>query len=261
VVSVKKSINRCKGKRIVKIIVVIPARYGSSRFAGKVLAKETGKYLVQHTYERALCAKSVDQALIATDDQRVMAACAEFGAACVMTSADHQSGTDRIAEAVADVDVDIVVNLQADEPEIDSEYIDRVAGLLIDNPDASMATLLAPFETADDVANPNIVKCITDTRGRAIYFSRSVIPYDRQSGGVGEAGKYKRHLGIYAYRKSFLMKYTSMKPSFLEQTEKLEQLRAIENGYTILTAMVEKAWDGVDTEEQYQAFVQRVAKD
>jgi 3-deoxy-manno-octulosonate cytidylyltransferase (CMP-KDO synthetase) len=261
VVSVKKSINRCKGKRIVKIIVVIPARYGSSRFAGKVLAKETGKYLVQHTYERALCAKSVDQALIATDDQRVMAACAEFGAACVMTSADHQSGTDRIAEAVADVDVDIVVNLQADEPEIDSEYIDRVAGLLIDNPDASMATLLAPFETADDVANPNIVKCITDTRGRAIYFSRSVIPYDRQSGGVGEAGNYKRHLGIYAYRKSFLMKYTSMKPSFLEQTEKLEQLRAIENGYTILTAMVEKAWDGVDTEEQYQAFVQRVAKD
>ena len=244
-----------------KIIVVIPARYGSSRFSGKVLAKETGKYLVQHTYERALCAQSVDQALIATDDQRVMDACKEFGGACVMTSATHQSGTDRIAEAVADMDVDIVVNLQADEPEIDPAYIDQVVGLLIDAPDASMATLLAPFETAADVANPNIVKCITDMKGRAIYFSRSVIPYDRQTGGVGDAGNYMRHLGIYAYRKDFLMKYTSLEPSFLEQAEKLEQLRAIENGYTILTGMVNKAWDGVDTEEQYQAFVQRMTND
>ena len=242
-----------------KIIVVIPARYGSSRFAGKVLARETGKYLVQHTYERALCAKSVDQALIATDDQRVKDASAEFRGDCVMTSVAHQSGTDRIAEAVADIDADIIVNLQADEPEIDSSYIDLVAGLLAGNPDASMATLLAPFETADDVSNPNIVKCITDLTGRAIYFSRSAIPYDRNAGGVGEVGCFKRHLGIYAYRKDFLMEYTSLKPSFLEQREKLEQLRAIENGYTILTGMVDKAWDGVDTEEQYQAFVRRVS--
>ncbi|MHC5100967.1 MAG: cytidylyltransferase domain-containing protein, partial [Planctomycetota bacterium] len=128
-----------------KIIVVIPARYGSSRFAGKVLARETGKYLVQHTYERAICAKTVDQALIATDDHRVTGACAQFGGACVMTSIEHQSGTDRIAEAVEDMDVDIIINLQADEPEIDPSYIDQVAGLLVDNPDAEMATLLAPF--------------------------------------------------------------------------------------------------------------------
>ena len=242
-----------------KIIVVIPARYGSSRFAGKVLARETGKYLVQHTYERALCAKSVDQALIATDDQRVKDACAEFRGDCVMTSVAHQSGTDRIAEAVADIDADIIVNLQADEPEIDPSFIDLVAGLLAGNADASMATLLAPFETADDVSNPNIVKCVTDLMGKAIYFSRSAIPYDRNAGGVGEVGYYKRHLGIYAYRKDFLMEYTSLKPSFLEQREKLEQLRAIENGYTILTGMVDKAWDGVDTEEQYQAFVRRVS--
>jgi 3-deoxy-manno-octulosonate cytidylyltransferase (CMP-KDO synthetase) len=258
VVSSEKTKNRCKEKLIVKIIVVIPARYGSSRFVGKVLARETGKYLVQHTYERALCAKRVDQALIATDDQRVMDACAEFGGACVMTSVAHQSGTDRIAEAVADMDAGIIVNLQADEPEIDPSYIDQVAGLLVDNSDASMATLVAPFETADDVANPNIVKCITDTTGRAIYFSRSAIPYDRNASGVGEVGYYKRHVGIYAYRKDFLMEYTSLEPSFLEQCEKLEQLRAIENGYTILTGMVEKAWDGVDTEEQYQAFASRV---
>lgn len=243
-----------------KIIVVIPARYGSSRFAGKVLAKDTGKYLVQHTYERALCASCVDTVLIATDDERVLEACRTFDAACVMTSAEHQSGTDRIAEAVAEMDVDIVVNLQADEPDIDPAYIDRVAGLLTANPDAAMATLLAPFDDAADVANPNIVKCITDTAGRAIYFSRSPIPYDRQAGGVGAVDCYRRHLGIYAYRKDFLTIYTAMAPSFLEQTEKLEQLRAIENGYTILTATVEKAWDGVDTEEQYQAFVDRMRK-
>ena len=243
-----------------KIIVVIPARYGSSRFAGKVLAKETGKYLVQHTYERAVCAKSIDQVLIATDDQRVMDACAEFGGICVITSVEHQSGTDRIAEAVSDMDVDVIVNLQADEPEIDPHYIDRVAGLLVDNSDAGMATLLAPFKSVDDVVNPNIVKCITERDGKAIYFSRSAIPYDRATGGAGDIGNYKRHLGIYAYRKRFLMDYTAMEPSFLERTEKLEQLRAIENGHTILTAMVEKAWDGIDTQEQYQAFVKRVAK-
>lgn len=242
-------------------MVVIPARYGSSRFEGKVLARESGKYLVQHTYEQALCATRVDQALIATDDARVMAACQAFGAPCVMTSIAHPSGTDRIAEAVADVEVDIIVNLQADEPEIDPAYIDKVAALLVDNPDAAMATLLAPMESADDVANPNIVKCVTDKTGRAIYFSRSVIPYDRTAAGVGDAANYKRHLGIYAYRKRFLMQYITLEPSFLEQTEKLEQLRVLENGFTILTAMVEAAWDGIDTLQQYQAFVARVTKD
>ncbi|MHC5082718.1 MAG: 3-deoxy-manno-octulosonate cytidylyltransferase [Planctomycetota bacterium] len=239
-------------------MVVIPARYGSSRFAGKVLAKDTGKYLVQHTYEQALCAKCVDKVLIATDDNQVVAACKEFNAPCVMTSVAHQSGTDRIAEAVAETEVDIIVNLQADEPEIDPKYIDQVAGLLLNHPDASMATLLAPFESAADVANPNIVKCITDCNQKAIYFSRSVIPFDRSAeNGVGDISNYKRHLGIYAYRKDFLMKYTTLQPSFLEQREKLEQLRAIENGYTILAGLVKKAWDGVDTEEQYQAFVER----
>jgi len=239
-------------------IVVIPARYGSSRLAGKVLAKQTGKYLVQHTYERALCAKRVREVLIAADDERVMSACREFGAPCVMTSPAHQSGTDRIAEAVAWRGCDIVVNLQADEPEIDPDYIDRVVGLLEDNPSAQMATLLAPFETAEEVANPNIVKCVTDKNGRALYFSRSVVPYDRQSAGVGAVGQYRRHLGIYAYRRDFLKVYTTLPQSMLEQTEKLEQLRVLENGYTILTATVEKAWDGVDTPEQYAAFVQRM---
>ncbi|MCE5187057.1 MAG: 3-deoxy-manno-octulosonate cytidylyltransferase [Planctomycetaceae bacterium] len=243
-----------------KVIVVIPARYGSSRMAGKVLAKGTGKYLVQHTYERALTARGVHQVLIATDDSRVLEACKEFGAPCVMTSAAHQSGTDRIAEAAAELDVDIIVNLQADEPEIDAACIELVAGLLIQHPEADMGTLLAPFERPEDVLNPNIVKCVTAQNGKALYFSRSVIPCDRTSGGAGPVGSYKRHLGIYAYRKDFLMKFSSLKPSPLELEEKLEQLRALENGYAIWTAMVKKAWDGVDTEEQYKAFVKRCLK-
>lgn len=241
-----------------KVIVVIPARYGSSRMEGKVLAQESGKYLVQHTFEQARKAGSADQVLIAADDSRVLRACQEFGAPCVMTRTDHPSGTDRIAEAVSDLDCDIVVNLQADEPEINPDYIDRVARLLVDHPKADMATLLAPFESAGQAADPNIVKCVTDPTGRAIYFSRSVIPYDRRAGGLGAAGLYKRHLGIYAYRKAFLIRFPKLKPSLLEQAEKLEQLRAIENGYTILTAMVEKTWDGIDTPQQYQAFVRRI---
>jgi 3-deoxy-manno-octulosonate cytidylyltransferase (CMP-KDO synthetase) len=239
----------------VKVIVVIPARYGSSRMEGKVLAKDTGKYLVQHTFEQARKARSADQVLIAADDPRVLRVCQEFGAPCVMTRTDHPSGTDRIAEAVGQLAVDVIVNLQADEPEINPEYIDLAAGLLLDHPKADMATLLAPFESAGQAADPNIVKCVTDQAGRALYFSRSVIPYDRQAAGIG---LYKRHLGIYAYRKAFLMKFTKLKPSPLEQAEKLEQLRAIENGCTILTAMVEKAWDGIDTPQQYQGFVKRV---
>lgn len=225
--------------------------------AGKVLAKETGKYLVQHTYERALTAKGISRVLIAADDLRVQHACMEFNAPCVMTSLAHQSGTDRIAEAVNKLDVDIVVNLQADEPEIDAGYIELVAGLLLKHPAADMGTLLAPFEKAEDVLNPNIVKCVTASDGRALYFSRSPIPYDRAAGGVGTLGMYKRHLGIYAYRKAFLMAFTKLGPSLLEQQEKLEQLRALENGYEIQTALVERAWDGVDTQEQYQAFVRR----
>jgi 3-deoxy-manno-octulosonate cytidylyltransferase (CMP-KDO synthetase) len=241
----------------VKSIIVIPARYGSSRFEGKVLAKATGKYLVQHTWERALSATRADRVLIAADDERVMAACREFGAECVMTRPDHQSGTDRIAEAVAGVEADVVVNLQADEPEIDPAYIDLTADLLANNPQADMATLLAPFESVEQIANPNIVKAVTGSDGRALYFSRSPIPYDRTHRGIGDVGAYRRHLGIYGYRKPFLEAFTKLPPGRLEQIEKLEQLRALENGYTIWTATVARAWDGVDTQEQYEAFVRR----
>jgi len=274
----------------VKILAVIPARFSSTRFAAKVLAKDTGKFLIQHTYEQACLAKLPEKVIIAADDEKVVAAAETFGAECILTSVEHKSGTDRIAEAVADLDVDIVVNLQADEPEIHPDNIDYLARLLIDNPDYPMATLSADFQNSEQVADPNIVKVIisscvvrdaycekekmdssfrrnNDTQyairnaqyevGRAIYFSRFPIPYDREKTGVGDVQNYLRHLGIYAYRKQFLLKITTLPQTPLEKIEKLEQLRAIENGFNILVGKVEHTCDGIDTPEQYAEFVAR----
>ena len=264
-----------------KIVAVIPARYSSTRFPGKVLANQTGKFLIQHTYERACLAKLPQKVIIAADDEKVVAAAKSFGAECVLTSPDHQSGTDRIAEAVARMDVEIVVNLQADEPEIDPANIDYLAKLLVEHPDFPMATLAAAFQTAEQVADPNIVKviiarCRLDTRdegrglpagagtrdevGKAIYFSRSPIPYDREKGGIGSVGQYLRHIGIYAYRKEFLGEITTLPQTPLEKTEKLEQLRAIENDFGILVGKVQHTCDGIDTPEQYAEFVKRCKK-
>jgi 3-deoxy-manno-octulosonate cytidylyltransferase (CMP-KDO synthetase) len=199
----------------------------------------------------------VDKVLIATDSEEVKVACESFGADCVMTSAAHQSGTDRIAEAVKTFDAEIIVNLQADEPEIEPVYIDKVAGLLAETDWADMATLVAAFETKEQIEDANIVKALLDKNCRAVYFSRSVVPYDREAKGAGKVSEYLRHLGIYAYRKDFLLKVTQLEQSFLERMEKLEQLRVIENGYSIVAAKVEHAWDGIDTAEQYAAFVER----
>ncbi len=243
-----------------KIVVCIPARYASTRFPGKVLAKDTGKFLIQHTCEQAQKAKLPQRVIIAADDARIVAAAQTFGAECVLTSPEHQSGTDRIAEATANVDADIVVNVQGDEPEIDPDHIDSLAQLLIDNPDGPMATLVAPFASADQVANPNIVKVVTGITGRAIYFSRSPIPYDRDKAGIGLAGQYWRHIGIYAYRKDFLRRITQLPQTPLEKLEKLEQLRALENGFPILVGRVDRTRDGIDTPEQYAAFVERYRK-
>lgn len=273
-----------------KIVAVIPARYSSTRFAGKVLAKDTGKFLIQHTYERACLAKLPQKIIIAADDEKVVAAAKSFGAECVLTSPDHQSGTDRIAEAVRDMNIEIVVNLQADEPEIDPANIDYLARRLVENPDYPMATLAAAFANAKQVADPNIVKVIVSSCvmrdascekkqkdsglrkndntqyairntqneiGRAIYFSRSVIPYDREKAGVGDIRQYLRHIGIYAYRKKFLLEITALPQTPLEKIEKLEQLRVIENGYGILVGKVEHTCDGIDTPEQYAEFVKR----
>jgi 3-deoxy-manno-octulosonate cytidylyltransferase (CMP-KDO synthetase) len=244
----------------VKILACIPARYGSTRLAGKVLAKDTGKFLIQHTYERACRAALPEKVIIAADDQKIVDAANSFGAECILTSVEHKSGTDRIAEAVRDIDVEIVVNLQADEPEIDPHNIDYLAGLLVKNPDYPMATLAADFQNSEQIANPDIVKVITDCDNRAIYFSRAPIPYDREKAGVGKIQQYSRHIGIYAYRKEFLLKITSLPQTKLEKIEKLEQLRAIENGFSILVGKVKHTCDGIDTPQQYAEFVERYQK-
>jgi len=243
-----------------KVITVIPARLRSTRFADKVLAKDTGKFLIQHTYERACLAKLPEKVIIAADDEKVAAAAETFGAECVLTSPDHQSGTDRIAEAVADMDVEIIVNLQGDEPEIDPGNIDYLAKMLMDNPDCPMATLAAEFQTAQQVSDPNIVKVIISRNNKAIYFSRSPIPYDRDKSGVGNVKQYLRHIGIYAYRKKFLLEITALPQTLLEKIEKLEQLRAIENGFGILVGKVRHTCNGIDTPEQYAEFVKRYKK-
>ncbi len=248
-----------------KIIVCIPARFGATRFPGKVLAKDTGKFLIQHVYEQACMAKLPERVIIAADDERIAEAAKSFGAECVMTNPDCASGTDRIAEAAGGLDFDIVVNLQGDEPEIDPANIDAVAKLLLDNPDYPMATLAAEFENESQITNPNIVKVVTaysgqrsaDSKKVAIYFSRSVIPYDRGQGGIGPKVNYLRHLGIYAYRREFLLKITSRPQTLLEKIEKLEQLRAIENGFDILVEKVKHTCAGIDTLEQYAEFVKR----
>jgi 3-deoxy-manno-octulosonate cytidylyltransferase (CMP-KDO synthetase) len=257
-----------------KIIVCIPARYGSTRFPAKVLAKDTGKFLIQHVYEQACLAKLPNEVIITADDRRIADACASFGTECIMTNPDCPSGTDRIAEVVEKLSAlrcplsanDIVVDLQADEPEIDPANIDTVAKLLLDNSDYSMSTLVADFETKEQIADPNIVKVIitshepratSDSFTRAIYFSRSIIPYDRELSGIGPIKNYLRHLGIYAYRKDFLLKITKLPQTPLEKIEKLEQLRAIENGFDILVARVKHTCPGIDTPEQYAEFVKR----
>jgi len=241
----------------VKIIAVIPARYESARFPGKVLAKDTGKYLIQHTWEQVRKAKLIEKVVIATDSQIVLDACRSFDADCVMTASTHKSGTDRIAEAVEKTDADVVINVQADEPEIEPANIDLLAQLMIGNPQTKMATLVAKFENKEQIANPNIVKVVIGKDRFAKYFSRSVIPYCRTNGPVGNINDYHRHLGIYAYTKDFLLNITRLPAGKLELIEQLEQLRVLEYGYQILTGLVSRTADGIDTPQQYAEFVKR----
>lgn len=226
-----------------KIIGVIPARWGSTRFEGKVLAEIAEKPMVQHVWERVKESKLVDDVLIACDDDRVLSAVQNFGAKAVMTSKDHPSGTDRIAEAVKDVNADIVINIQGDEPMICPDVVDALAKSLLDDKSCPMATLVKEIEREDEISNPNVVKVVFDKDEHAVYFSRSTIPYNRDNQDV----KYYKHLGIYAYRKKFLLSFNDLPKSNLENIEKLEQLRVIEAGYKIKTVLTDLETVGVDT--------------
>jgi 3-deoxy-manno-octulosonate cytidylyltransferase (CMP-KDO synthetase) len=243
--------------------VVIPARYGSTRFPAKILAAETGKPLVQHVVDQVRRCRLVREVIVATDDERIVAALRPFGTRCAMTSPAHQSGTDRIAEVAAGLDDEVVVNVQGDEPEIEPEIVDRLIERLAETTE-DMATAATPFPQGADPADPNLVKVVTALDGRAIYFSRSVIPHRRDKAGPDvwaspAAAAYYLHLGIYAYRRAFLLEFASWQPTPLELTEKLEQLRALEHGRSIGVLMVKRASHGIDTPEQYVDFVRRRA--
>jgi len=227
-----------------EITAIIPARWASTRFPGKPLVKLRGKPLVQHVWERACRANCVDRVIVATDDMRIAEAAFDFGAEVALTSPKHPTGTDRLAEVAKKLEsAPIVLNVQGDEPDIAPSTIDRLARALQDDPDLGMVTAANPIVTAADVRNPNVVKVVTDLSGRALYFSRSAIPHDRDGrGGI----KYLRHQGIYGYRRRVLLDFVKWKPTPLEEAEKLEQLRALEHGVAIGVIVVRRGSVGVD---------------
>ncbi len=226
-----------------RILGVIPARFASSRFPGKALASLAGKPILQHVYERASQARYLTKIVIATDDERIRDAARAFGAQVRMTRPDHLSGTDRAAEVASAENAELVVNVQGDEPLIDPGAIDLAVLAMVDEPDLHMGTLKKKIEDPSEADNPNVVKVVTDRAGDAIYFSRCAIPH----GGV----LYK-HIGLYVYRREFLLRYPELPVGPLERAERLEQLRAIENGYRIRVAETEYDSLGVDTPEDLE---------
>jgi 3-deoxy-manno-octulosonate cytidylyltransferase (CMP-KDO synthetase) len=221
-----------------------------------MLATVGGRPLVQHVVERANAARRSRRVIVATDDQRIVDALRPFNTHCLLTSPAHPSGTDRVAEVAAGLDDDIIVNVQGDEPEIDPDVIDRLIERM-ELHDDDMATCCTPMRSMDDVNNPNMVKLVVGMTGHALYFSRAAIPFNRDVSPAIAAGRYALHLGIYAYRREFLIEFAALPPTPLEQTEKLEQLRALEHGRRIYVVPVEHAASGIDTPEQFEAFLLR----
>ena len=240
-----------------KTAVVIPARYASTRLPGKPLLRQTGKYLVQHVYERACQARRAGQVIVATDDPRIVAAVEGFGGRVVTTRRDHPSGTDRVAEVAATLDADVVINLQGDEPLVEPAALELLAERLAADPAAVMATLAVPIVSAEQWRNPNCVKVVCDGSGRALYFSRSPIPHvrDGHPDFAARPARFLLHLGLYAYRRHFLLELARRPPEPLEQLEKLEQLRVLALGQPIQVGVVEESGVGVDTYEDYEKFV------
>ena len=247
-----------------KSYIVIPARLRSTRLPEKLLLDETGKPLIQHTYEAAQQAGRPTGVCVAADDERIAEAVREFGGEVVLTDPAAPSGTDRVAEVAQGMDdIDIIVNVQGDEPEISGAVIDQVVELLENDPTAVMATLATPIHSRKQLEDPACVKVVFDEQGRALYFSRSVIPHPRDWEDrllEPDAGCFFQHIGLYAYRREFLLQLAQMPPGLLEQVESLEQLRVLAAGKTIMVGVCREATVGIDTPEDYQAFVSRRQK-
>ncbi len=242
-----------------KTIVVIPARLSSSRLPNKVLLDLKGKTVVQRVYEQCLKAKNIDEVYIATDSEEVQVSCEKFTKNIIMTSNTHESGTDRIAEAVKCIDCDVIINVQGDEPFMEPELIEQLADAFKDDT-TKMASAMHKIKKVEDLKNHNVVKVTVNKNSEALYFSRSIIPHHRDEWEtllnhheiIPDLLKFYRHLGIYGYTKDFLLTYSSMEQSYLERLEKLEQLRVLENGYKI--KIVETGYDsiGIDTQKDYE---------
>jgi 3-deoxy-manno-octulosonate cytidylyltransferase (CMP-KDO synthetase) len=233
----------------IRTLGVIPARYGAQRFPGKPLAMIAGKPLVQRVYEQAAKAQSLDKLIVATEDTRVLEAVEAFGGDAMLTSPQCATGTDRVAEVARAIDCELVLNIQGDEPLMRPEMIDQLVAGMLEEPDCVMGTLARKINAPEQIANPNVVKVVIARTGNALYFSRSAIPFVRDAGG--EATFYK-HLGIYAYRREFLLKFVELPASELEKAEKLEQLRALENGYPIRVWITPHDSIGVDRPEDVE---------
>ncbi|MEJ5299400.1 MAG: 3-deoxy-manno-octulosonate cytidylyltransferase [Thermodesulforhabdaceae bacterium] len=243
-----------------KRYVIIPCRYDSSRLPGKVLLDLFGRPLIQWVYEGVLEAKLVDDVFVATDDRRIEEACRKFGARVIFTRSDHKSGTDRVAEACFNLgcdESDIIVNVQGDEPLVTGQMVDLLVEALLKNHQISMATLAFRSSFFEDFQNPNVVKVVCDKNMRALYFSRASIPFNRDG---WKEGSFWKHQGFYAYRYGFLKKFTAIPQSELEQCEKLEQLRVLEHGYSILVVPSPKDTIGIDTAEDVEQFKNYVRK-
>lgn len=235
------------------VTIVIPARYASTRFPGKPLADLCGKPMIQWVYERSSLCKSADRVIVATDDARIAAAVIAFGGEVVMTRSDHATGTDRLAEVAAGLDDDLIVNVQGDEPLIDPAMIEATVEPLLSDASIPMGTLKTPLTSVEEFRNPNVVKVVTDRRGFALYFSRAAIPYPRDfADGIEQRWRElatAKHIGLYVYRRDFLLAYPKLPVTPLESQESLEQLRALEHGYRIRVAETDLVGQGVDTPE------------
>jgi 3-deoxy-manno-octulosonate cytidylyltransferase (CMP-KDO synthetase) len=240
----------CTGAKFVNIVVCIPARLGSTRFPAKVLAKDTGKYLVQHVWEKAKQAKLLDDLIVACDDERIYKAVLGFGGHAVFTAKEHASGSDRITEIVNPLDVKIVVNIQADEPMVQPSMINGIIEELQRDESLVVATVVKKIERKEEISDPNVVKVVIDRNNFALYFSRSTIPFIRE--GQPKDIPYYKHIGLYAYTKDFLFTYKNLSVSKLEELEKLEQLRILENGYRIKVVETEFETYGVDVPQDLQ---------
>ena len=233
---------------LAKVVVVIPARYGSTRLPGKPLALIGGKPMIQRVFERARLAQRVNQVIVATDDERIVKAVEAFGGEVRLTRSDHRTGTERVAEVAAHVEGDVFVNVQGDEPLLDPAAVDTAVTSLLEEPPASIATVATPIKTPADIMDPNVVKTVLDFEGNAIYFSRAPIPWVRDTGSKVLA-RHLKHLGLYVFDRQALLEYPTLPPGELERIEQLEQLRWLENGWKIRVAEVEHDAVSVDVPE------------